>query len=339
MPAKASPPHTDIMVAAAPVPDDRFPRRPVDFPGGVTGLPDLVYAVVPGFRPMTLDLYLPPADTRRPEAGHPLVVYVHGGAWMSGHARQAGAMADFPGFLASLARRGYAVASVNYRLSGEATFPAALHDVKTAIRWLRSQASSHAIDPRRALVWGSSAGGQLAALVATSCGDPSLDPPGLPADLEGESDCVLGAVTWYGIFDLDSLSGPGAAGRSPGHPSPEARYLGCDPTACDRARLAVASPIDHVDRGDPPMLLIHGMRDRIVPYRQSERMAGALRRAGVSARLVLIPDADHSFIGPTAAATRDATYRAIDDTLAFIDEVLGRGNGAARADRVPSFRQ
>ena len=332
MPARASPQHGDIPVASAPVPDDRYPRRTVEFPGGVTGLPDITYSIVPGHRPMTLDLYLPFADAGRRGAVHPLVVYVHGGAWMGGHSRQAGAMADFPAFLASLARRGYVVASVNYRLSGEAIFPAAVHDVKTAIRWLRSQGSRYGIDTGRALVWGSSAGGQLAALVATSCGDPSLIPPDLPADLEDQSDCVSGAVTWYGFFDFESPQGPAAGGQSAETPGPEARYLGCDPPACGRDRLSTASPVDHVDSGDPPMLLIHGTSDRIIPYQQSERMAEALRRAGVSERLVLIPGAGHSFIGPTAAATREATYRAIDDTLTFIDEILGSGDISTPAD-------
>jgi len=204
--------------------------------------------------------------------------------------------------------------------------------VKTAIRWLRSHASSYAIDPGRALVWGSSAGGQLAALVATSCGDPSLNPPDLPADLEDQSDCVSGAVTWYGFFDFETQHAPAAGGQSVDTPGPEARYLGCDPPECGRARLAAASPVDHVDSGDPPMLLIHGTGDRIIPYEQSERMAEALRRAGVSHRLVLIPGVGHSFIGPTAGATREATYRAIDETLTFIDEILGSGDRSTPAD-------
>ena len=172
----------------------------------------------------------------------------------------------------------------------------------------------------------------MAALVATSCGDPSLIPPGLPAELEVQSDCVSGVVTWYGFFDFENRHGPAAGGQSADTPSPEARFLGCDPPACGRARVSAASPVDHVDSGDPPLLLIHGTSDRIIPYQQSERMAEALRRAGVSERLVLIPGAGHSFIGPTAAATRDATYRAIDDTLTFIDEVLGSGVRSTPAD-------
>ena len=146
-------------------------------------------------------------------------------------------------------------------------------------------------------------------------------------------------MTWYGIFDFENPGGPDADNQPPDNSSPEARYLGCDPSACGRARIMAASPVDHVDADDPPMLLIHGIRDRIVPYRQSVLMAEALRRAGVSERLVLIPDVDHSFIGPTAAATRETTYQAIDATLAFFDEILGRGDESTRADRPSSVRQ
>src|SRR5205823_4090791 len=123
------------------------------------------------------------------------------------------------GTASSLAARGYVVASVEYRLSSEARFPAAVQDLKAAIRWLRSQASTYGIDRNRGLVWGASAGGQLAALAATSCGVAALEPPvaapptAEPRGAAGsrtaatpmptESDCVQGAVTWYGIFDFD----------------------------------------------------------------------------------------------------------------------------------------
>jgi dipeptidyl aminopeptidase/acylaminoacyl peptidase len=135
---------------------------------------------------------------------------------------------------------------------------------------------------------------------------------------------VSGAVTWYGIFDFRTLARPDD-GRPPAGPgSPESHYLGCAIPTCDRARLAAASPVDHIDAADPPMLLIHGLGDRVVPSGQSAEMAAALGRAGVAARLVLIPDVDHSFIGATPAATRAATYRALDETIAFIDELVGR---------------
>src|SRR5579859_1700208 len=155
-------------ISAQVVPEDRYPQRHVDFPGGVVGIPDLVYANIPGFRPLHLDLYRPgPARTPAPR---PFVVYVHGGGWMTGHTRQSGAFSNWPEVLASLAARGYVVASVEYRLSGEARFPAAIQDVKAAIRWLRAHAAEYGIDKQHGLIWGASAGGKLASLTDTSCG-------------------------------------------------------------------------------------------------------------------------------------------------------------------------
>ena len=161
-----------VATAAHPVLEDRYPERRTAFAGGVVGFADLTYSVLPGFRPLRLDLYQPPGAP----GSHPLVVFIHGGGWMSGHTRHSGAFEDWPGVLASLAAKGYVVASLEYRLSGEAPFPAAIQDVKAAIRWLRARAPQYGIDRQRAIVWGGSAGGQLAALAATSCGAAALRP-------------------------------------------------------------------------------------------------------------------------------------------------------------------
>ena len=120
---------------------DHYPTVRVSFPGGVVGLPALTYEVLPWYRPLHLDLYLPPGKPAR----RPLVVYIHGGGWMSGHPRQSGAFANWPDVLALMASRGYVVASVEYRLSGEAPFPAAIQDIKAAIRWLRANAAEYEI--------------------------------------------------------------------------------------------------------------------------------------------------------------------------------------------------
>src|SRR4051812_14686555 len=161
-------------IGAKAVLEDRYPERRVAFPGGVTGLPDLVYSTVAGFRPLTLDLYLPPESV---SGGAPVIIYVHGGGWTSGHTRHSGAFENWPGVLASLAGRGYVVASLSYRLSGEAPSPAAEQDVKSAVRWLRGNAARFGVDKRHIGIWGGSAGGQLAALAGTSCGVPALEPP------------------------------------------------------------------------------------------------------------------------------------------------------------------
>src|SRR5579864_4138694 len=120
-------------IDATPFLGDHYPTRHTQFPKGVTGISDVTYQMLPGFRPLTLDLYLPSGR----QSLHPLVLYIHGGGWTTGHSRQSGAFDDFPEVLAALAARGYTVASLNYRLSGEAPFPAAIQDVKAAIKFVR----------------------------------------------------------------------------------------------------------------------------------------------------------------------------------------------------------
>jgi acetyl esterase/lipase len=296
-------------VGAAPVLDDRYPHPAVAFPDDVESFPDLVYSVVPGYRPLRLDVYRPGSST---VARHPLVVYVHGGGWVGGHTRHSGAFANWPAVLASLAAKGYVVASIEYRLSDEAPFPAAVQDVKTSIRWLRSKARDFGIDPSRALLWGGSAGGQLAALAATTCGEDALAPAISPADepLRAASDCVQGLVAWYGMFDL------GGADRDP-----VVKYLGCVPSSCaDRA--ALASPVTHLDARDPPTLLVHGEEDETVPVGQSRAFFAALQSKRIHAELFVIPEVDHSFIGASPASTRQASLAALSRTFAFIDATL-----------------
>ena len=178
----------DVPVEASPVLEDRFPQPRVAFAQEVESLPDLIYSVPPGFRPLRLDLYRP-RNTASAVRGLPLVVYVHGGGWLAGHTRHAGAFGNWPGVLALLASKGFVVASIEYRLSGEARFPAAIQDVKTSIRWLRSKSAQFGIDPSTVIIWGGSAGGQLAALAATSCKVDAFAPdPQSP--LAAQSDCV-----------------------------------------------------------------------------------------------------------------------------------------------------
>ena len=105
-------------VAAAASQNDVYPERVTQFADGVTGLADVTYSVLPGFRPLVLDLYLPSSTTAQP-----LILFVHGGGWVGGNTRHSGALADFPGALAQLAAEGFVVASVEYRLVGEAAFP------------------------------------------------------------------------------------------------------------------------------------------------------------------------------------------------------------------------
>jgi acetyl esterase/lipase len=325
-------------VGTAPVLDDRYPEHATKFPGGVISFPDVTYAALTGYRPLRLDLYRP-ENTSTP---HPLVIYVHGGGWQSGHTRHSGAFENWPGVLASIAARGYVVTSLEYRLSGEAPFPAAIQDVKSAIRWLRAHATEYGIDKRRAVIWGGSAGGQLAALAGTSCGVAELEPPGAGAEQRPEpgaaaqrpssagsastaapeSDCVQGVIAWYGVFDFTTLASQSsnAANATSGGP---ARYLGCALKKCTPAALAAASATTYIDGKDPPVLMIHGVNDHTVPIQQSRAYLAALRAKGVKAELIEIPGVDHSFIGATPQATREASLRALHASLDFMAATLG----------------
>ncbi|HTI66920.1 MAG TPA: alpha/beta hydrolase [Caulobacteraceae bacterium] len=313
--AAAPSPAAVARIAPAVVLADAWPPLRTAFAGGVVGLPDLTYAAVPGYRPLKLDLYLPPAAFKGPR---PVIVYVHGGGWVNGTPRTTGAFENWPQVLAAFAARGYVVAALSYRLAGEQPFPAAIHDVKAGIRWLRANAAAYRVDKGRVLVWGTSSGGELAAVAAVSCGVAALEPPGPAAD----SDCVQAAVTWYGGFDFAMDLADRTAALPPGaSPRIESPYMGCSP--CTAEQLRAPSATTYLDAGDPPMLLIHGTADRTAAPRQSQMFYEALRALGIRAELVMLPGIDHSLIGPTPQATRAAGVQALERTLAFADATIG----------------
>ncbi|MGK2909763.1 MAG: alpha/beta fold hydrolase [Sphingobium sp.] len=287
---------------------DPMPERILRYPGDIAVSADVVFSSIPGFRPLTLDLYRSATD----KAAKPLVIYVHGGGWMAGHTRQSGAFSDFTQVLADLAKRGYVVASLEYRLSLEAPFPAAINDVRAAIRFLKANADRFGIDPAHVAIWGGSAGGQLAALAALDCGRA---PDGEDKSNATQSDCVQGAVGWYGVYDF-------AAMPKSTTPRAENTYLDCEKTACPADRVTAASAAAHVDKNDPPMLLIHGSDDKTVPAEQSRILAQKLRSANVPVELTIIPAVGHSWIGAHAAATRAASLRALTLTFDFFDRTL-----------------
>lgn len=280
---------------------DVYPLRVTTFPDGVSSLPDVVYATPAGFRPLTLDLYLPvkPATS----AGSPLILFVHGGGWAGGHARANGAFTDFPSVLARFTARGYAVASVNYRLSGEAPFPAPLEDLRAAMAWLRGQAAHYAIDAERIALWGASAGGHLAALAALDC----------------QVDCPQVLVAWYGVHDLQALR------DTPGYlPIKQAagRLLGCELDACGQATVRDASPVSRVSGPLPATLLIHGDADPVVPDKQTLLLADTLRAQQARVDTLIIPGVGHSLVGADQAATEVANKAALETTLKFLRQKL-----------------
>jgi acetyl esterase/lipase len=295
-------------------------RAHVDIGRGTIAYPGLTYATLRGYRPLTMDLYRP----RRAAGPLPVIVLIHGGGWIYGSPRGEAAFADLPQVLAGIAARGYAVASVSYRLGSEAPFPAALQDVKSAIRWLRAHAQEFGLDPAHVVTWGGSAGGQLSAMAAVTCGVAKFEPAtgdAYGAVLGGPdpalSDCVQGAVAWYGAYDFTRpIGGPLPLARHP--------FFACAPGGCAREQLDNPSAAFYVDTGDPPILLVHGDADKSAPPAQSRHFLEVLRAAGVPAELVMIPGADHGFRADTVAATRKAHESALAASLAFTDRLAGR---------------
>lgn len=320
---------------------DVYPEHNVSFPGGVTGIPDLVFYSPGTFRSVRMDLYLPPARFSGPR---PFVVFTHGGGWSGGTKRTTGAFSNWPGVLAALSAKGYVVASLDYRLLGDEIAPAAIQDTKAAIKFLRANAAKYNVDKNRGLTWGPSAGGQLSALAGTSCGATALSPPAragrggagrgaagaapaagraatvetaapVPTGMDAESDCVQAAVGWYGIYDFTTMNGGGGA------------YLGCtDAAPCSVDKLKVESPIAYVSDKTPPFLIVHGVKDTTVPVKQAEDFYAALKAKGVKVELMLLPDVGHSFIGDTPQATKDASLKALQKTFEFIDATIGAKN-------------
>lgn len=315
---------------------DTFSTVIVPFADGVTGLPDTVYKTVSGYRPLKLDLFLP-AGAGKDGKTYPVIVYIHGGGWMGGGPRRSAAFQDWPKVLASIAAKGYVVASVGYRFSGEAPFPAAVKDVKSAIRWLRANGGRYGVDADRFAAWGQSAGGHLAALVGTSCGDPAFaeDAPAgaaRPATVETVptgtgstgpiSDCVQAVVSWFGIYDLATM--PSYLSTDAPPTEPLRMFLGCAATGCDAERARMASPIAHVQSKAPPFLLLHGQDDSVVPVAQQERFAAALAAAKVSVKTRVFDGANHSWIAQKPERTAEVSRQALADTVDFIAANIGK---------------
>lgn len=300
--------HREFAVAEAPVLDDRLIAEPIVFANGVRMWRDVTYQQLPGYRPQIVDIYVP-----QQSGPHPLIMYIHGGGWRGGHTRHSGALADFPQVLADLAAEGFVVASLEYRLSAEAKYPAQLQDAKAALRFLAANAQTYRIDPARIGLWGGSAGGHLAALTALTCRNIELDPA------SAGDPCISAAVIWYGVFDFARMIERSAGGND----DAIAQLLGCM-ESCAPDRIAAASPMNFINQGDPPFLLIHGIDDRVVPVDQSRMAQELMLAAGVPVEAIYIPGVDHSFIGQTAQETREATVRATNATFDFFHAHLIR---------------
>ncbi|HEX2726571.1 MAG TPA: alpha/beta hydrolase, partial [Beijerinckiaceae bacterium] len=270
---------------------------------GVTAHPDLVYGRA-GEKELMLDLYVPAGGKA------PLVVWIHGGAWRQGSRRNPQAM--------YLTERGYAVASIGYRLSQEAIFPAQIHDCKAAIRWLRANAARYGYDASRIGAWGPSAGGHLAALLGTSGGVKELEGDGGNAS---QSSRVQAVVDFFGPTDLPAMARFPSNLDHAAADSPESQLIG-GKVGDSLEKAALANPIRYITKDDPPFLILHGDKDMTVPINQSELLEKALREAGVPVTYRVMQGAGHGGPAFTAPEVRE-------QVASFFDEHIRRGVGAS----------
>ncbi|HKS35778.1 MAG TPA: alpha/beta hydrolase [Verrucomicrobiae bacterium] len=237
---------------------------------------DIEYARV-GEHALKLDLHLPIEKSRSP-----LIVWIHGGAWRSGTKK------DMP--LGKLVKDGYAIASVDYRLSTEAKFPAQIHDLKAAIRFLRGHGLEWRVPSKKIVIAGNSAGAHLAALVGVSNGHPELE--GDVGDDRTQNSDVQGIISFYGAADLTTiLSQSTPHGLTVRVPALEL-LLGGQPTNV-LALARLASPVFHVDHGDPPLLLLHGDQDPQMPINQSHELHGAYQKVKAPVQFEVVHGAAH----------------------------------------------
>jgi len=239
-------------------------------------LQGIEFALVGG-QSLQLDFHLPASKPRVP-----LIVWVHGGAW------RAGSKKDMP--LGKLVAEGYAVASVDYRLSTHAKFPAQIHDLKAAIRFLRGHGREWKLPTTKIVIAGDSAGGHLAALVGVSNGNAELE-----GDLgrdRSQSSAVQGIISFYGGANLTTILNQSTPhGLRVRVPALEL-LLGDMPTNAP-ALARLASPVFHVDKNDPPLLLLHGDQDPQMPVNQALELAGAYEKAGAPVQLEIVHGAAH----------------------------------------------
>ena len=258
---------------------------------------DVIYSTNGGVV-LKLDIFLPAGKQDKPA---PAILYVHGGGWRNGN-KSMGSW--FNQLTRELVQHGYVVASVDYRLAPEHKWPAFIHDVKCAVRFLRVNANEYNIDPARIGTWGSSAGGHLVALLGTADASAKLEGDGYT----NQSSRVQAVVDFFGPSDLLRL-GEAAEHRE------RARIVFGEGDEIYKA----ASPITYVSKDDAPFLIIHGDGDKLVPLKQSEVLHEKLKAAGVSSELLVVKNAGHGIVGKGINPSReDITKKVVE----FFDKHL-----------------
>ncbi|MFO1438524.1 MAG: alpha/beta hydrolase [Verrucomicrobiaceae bacterium] len=257
--------------------------KPVQLPAGIRMEKDIAY-IEGGDEAQKLDLYLPDKPADKPL---PLIVHIHGGGWRAG--------SKYPCPVAGLVLKGYAVASVEYRFSQKAVFPAQIQDCQAAIRWLRAHAKQYQFDTEHLGVIGGSAGGHLSALVGTSGGKKAFPPIG---GHEDQSDRVQAVCDIFGPADFTTVVQQAAEDKNVKNifafNTPSDPYSGLIGTKLDdKAKAEAVSPVHYISKDAPPFLILHGTHDMLVPYAQSVQLEAALKAQGVPVWLQTLPGANH----------------------------------------------
>lgn len=277
-----------------------------ELPASVRAVRDITY-IRRGEHALQLDLYLPAQKAAVPA---PTIVFVHGGGWQTGN------RAEFAPMAIRMAERGFATATVSYRLSPEARYPAAIHDVKSALRWVRAHAGEYGIDPARIAVAGGSAGGQIASLVGVTNGIARFDPDGGPGAVSSAAQAI---VNIDGLSDFTSPAARENEDNPAKRPTAAGSWLGGSyAEAADTWHDA--SPTFYVSTKTPPILFIGSAQARFAVGR--EAMIEKMTAQGVAAQTVLLPDTPHSFwlFDPWLAPTVEAT-------VAFLRTRMAAGSG------------
>ncbi|MHC4203634.1 MAG: alpha/beta hydrolase fold domain-containing protein [Planctomycetota bacterium] len=212
-----------------------------------------------GERKIQLDLYLPKGRKK----ATPAIIFIHGGAWKSGK------RSDMKFYCVKFAEKGYVTATVTYRLMDEAPFPAAVHDVKCAVRWFRANAAKYKVDPEHIAVSGNSAGGHLSMMIGYS-NDPSLEGNGGNNDISSR---VCAVVNFYGPTDLTTDFAK--------NQELVKEFVGGKTFNEAQDAYELASPLFHLTRDDPPTLIFHGTIDSVVPIAQADILAKKLKELGI----------------------------------------------------------
>ncbi len=251
-------------------------------PAGIQKLANLDY-IGAGNKRQMLDLYLPEAKSDKP---HPLVVYIHGGGWENGSKDQAGVIFNL------IHDKPYAGASINYRLTDQAIWPAQIHDCKAAIRWLRGHAKQYNLDPDKIAVFGISAGGHLVSMLGVTGGVKELE--GDLGDYDDQSSRVTCVLDFCGPSNFFTLPSQGSVINMDDPKTAVSKLLG-GTIKNKPATARDASPVTYLTSDDAPFLLIHGDKDPLVPYAQATEFDAALEKAKIPSILLTGTNRGHVF--------------------------------------------